>query len=206
MRRRFAENALFFREYLRNFHSTGAMLPSGRFLAAALARFVGQESNSGRRDSAGQISESVHLPATDSEIRPTCDPPADSTTYANGQTLGSATQPQKILEVGPGTGAVTRRIIAGMGKADSLDLVELNETFVRQLQDRFRHDPAFQAVADRARVLHCPIEQLPHEQTYDVIVSGLPLNNFSAAPWSSKSWRRLSVCCHPAERSRSSST
>jgi phospholipid N-methyltransferase len=141
---RLAENALFFREYLRNFHSTGALLPSGRFLAAALARFVRGQSG-------------------------------------NGEPIADAGQPRRILEVGPGTGAVTRRIIAGMGRADSLDLVELNETFVRQLKDRFQREPAFQVVADRARVLHCPIEELPHEQTYDVIVSGLPLNNFSAA-------------------------
>ncbi len=118
-------------------------MPSGRFLAAALARFVGGQSGNGERTS-------------------------------------DAGQPRRILEVGPGTGAVTRRIIAGMGKADSLDLVELNETFVRQLKDRFQQEPAFRAVADRARVLHCPIEELPHEQTYNVIVSGLPLNNFSA--------------------------
>jgi phosphatidylethanolamine/phosphatidyl-N-methylethanolamine N-methyltransferase len=144
MRRRFAENALFFREYLRNFHSTGAVLPSGRFLAAALARFVGGRS-------------------------------------PNGEAAASAASPRRILEVGPGTGAVTRRIIARMSKADSLDLVELNETFVRQLQDRFEREPAFQAVADRARVLHCAIEDLPRQHTYDVIVSGLPLNNFSAA-------------------------
>jgi phospholipid N-methyltransferase len=141
---RLAENALFFREYLRNFHSTGALLPSGRFLAAALARFVGGQSG-------------------------------------NGEATTDGGQPRRILEVGPGTGAVTRRIIAGMGQADSLDLVELNETFVRQLKDRFEQEPAFRAVADRARVLHSPIEELPHEQTYNVIVSGLPLNNFSAA-------------------------
>jgi phosphatidylethanolamine/phosphatidyl-N-methylethanolamine N-methyltransferase len=144
MRRRLAENALFFREYLRNFHSTGALLPSGRFLAAALARFVGPQASKGE----GTV-----------RVRP----------------------PRRILEVGPGTGAVTRHIIAGMGKTDSLDLVELNETFVRQLKERFEHDPAFQTVANCARVLHCPIEELPHHQTYDVIVSGLPLNNFSAA-------------------------
>ena len=29
-------------------------------------------------------------------------------------------------------------------------------------------------------MLHCPVEELPHDRTYDVIVSGLPLNNFSA--------------------------
>jgi len=144
MRRRLAENALFFREYLRNFHSTGAILPSGRFLAAALSRFVALEP-------------------------------------ANGRELVPSSGPRKILEVGPGTGAVTRRIIAGMGPSDSLDLVELNETFVQQLKRRFEHEPAFHAIADRTRVLHCPVEELPHDRTYNVIVSGLPLNNFSAA-------------------------
>jgi phosphatidylethanolamine/phosphatidyl-N-methylethanolamine N-methyltransferase len=137
MRRRLAESALFFREYLRNFHSTGAVLPSGRFLATALSRYV------------------IHGP--------------------------HASAGRRILEVGPGTGAVTQRIVAEMRAGDSLDLVELNATFVEQLQRRFETDPAFRNVADRARVLHCPIEELPHDQTYDVIVSGLPLNNFSAA-------------------------
>jgi phosphatidylethanolamine/phosphatidyl-N-methylethanolamine N-methyltransferase len=136
MRRRLAENVLFFREYLRNFHSTGAILPSGRFLASTLSRFVAD----------GPVSHG----------------------------------PRRILEVGPGTGAVTRWIVPAMRRTDSLDLVELNETFVRQLQRRFETEPTFQAVADRARVLHCPVEELPHDRTYDVIVSGLPLNNFSA--------------------------
>jgi phosphatidylethanolamine/phosphatidyl-N-methylethanolamine N-methyltransferase len=136
MRRGLSENLLFFREYLRNFHSTGAILPSGRALAAALSRFVADDSGS----------------------------------------LGS----RKILEVGPGTGAVTRRIIADMRSSDSLDLVELNATFVEQLQRRFEAEPEFRAVADRSRVLHCPVEELAGDRTYDVIVSGLPLNNFSA--------------------------
>ena len=150
MRRQLAENALFFREYLRHFHSTGAILPSGRFLAAALTRFVG----SGEGDS-----------------------PIFAETKIG--TVPASTS-RKILEVGPGTGAVTERIIARMGGGDSLDLVELNGTFVQQLERRFQRESAFQAVADRARVLHCPIEELPHDRTYDVIVSGLPLNNFSA--------------------------
>jgi phosphatidylethanolamine/phosphatidyl-N-methylethanolamine N-methyltransferase len=136
MRHRLAENILFFREYLRNFHSTGAVLPSGRFLAAALSRFVADDSG---------------VPGS-----------------------------RKILEVGPGTGAVTRQIVADMRRADSLDLVELNGTFVQQLNRRFETEPAFQTVAHQARVLHCPIEDLPRDRKYDVIVSGLPLNNFSA--------------------------
>ena len=135
MRRRLKENSLFFREFVRNFHTTGAVLPSGRWLASALARFVGQPSAA----------------------------------------------PQRVLEVGPGTGAVTRRIIDRLGPSDQLDLVELNETFVRQLKGRFATEPAFQRVSARCRVLHCPVEDLPRCQGYEVIVSGLPLNNFSAA-------------------------
>ncbi len=125
---------LFFREFVRNFHTTGAVLPSGRRLAAALARYVGQSDG-----------------------------------------------PQQILEVGPGTGAVTRRIVAAMGPEDRLDLVELNDEFVEHLRNCLSDDPHFHPVAPRARVLHCPVEQLPAVPTYDVIVSGLPLNNFSAA-------------------------
>ena len=139
MRRWFSENTLFFREFLRNFHTTGAVLPSGRHLAAALARFVVERSP----------------------------------------------RPRNILEVGPGTGAVTGLILAGMGPDDHIDLVELNDAFVEQLKHRFEHDPLFQTAADRARVLHCPVEDLPQNQNqndrYDLIVSGLPLNNFAAA-------------------------
>ncbi len=135
MKQKLAEHGLFFREFLRTFHTTGAILPSGRYLAAALARFVREKS----------------------------------------------ARPRRILEVGPGTGAVTQRIIAGMGAADRIDLVELNATFVEQLKHRFDHEPAFQAVASSARVLHCPVEELPRGEPYDLIVSGLPLNNFAVA-------------------------
>ncbi|MEN6458774.1 MAG: methyltransferase domain-containing protein [Thermoguttaceae bacterium] len=140
------ENALFFREYLRHFHTTGAVLPSGRRLAAALTRFVREPSS----------------------------------------------RPRKILEVGPGTGAVTGQIVRGMRDADCLDLVELNDTFVARLNHRFQAEPAFQAVAQRALVHHCPVEDLPGEDRYDVIVSGLPLNNFSVAQVE----RLLSTLCN----------
>jgi phospholipid N-methyltransferase len=128
-----SEYGLFFREYLRNFHTTGAILPSGRPLAKALARYVAVPASARRR----------------------------------------------IIEVGPGTGAVTRHIISAMHPLDRLDLVELNETFVRRLESRFQSDPLFQPLADRTRILHCPVQELPGDTTYDLIVSGLPLNNFS---------------------------
>lgn len=133
MAQRLSEYRLFLREFFRNFHTTGAVLPSGRWLAAALARYV-----------------------------------------------GASETPQRILEVGPGTGAVTQKIVAALGSEDCLDLVELNDSFVEQLRERFRSDPGFQPAADRARVLHCAVEELPDDASYDLIISGLPLNNFTA--------------------------
>jgi phospholipid N-methyltransferase len=164
-----SHSAVFFREYLRHFHHTGAVLPSGRQLANALTRFVdnrplgkgkAERSNSPERPEGGHRREALVV----AQIGPG---PVSSRT------------PRRILEVGPGTGAVTRRIVGRMGADDRLDMVELNETFVRLLEDRFRNDREFQPVADRARVLHCPVENLAGDDRYDVIVSGLPLNNFT---------------------------
>jgi phospholipid N-methyltransferase len=125
---------VFFRQFRENFQSTGAIAPSGRWLAAALSRYVRGEGD-GRR----------------------------------------------VLEVGPGTGAVTGCIVQSLKPADRLDLVELNDVFVERLRQRFARDPAFCAIADRARILHQRIEDLAPEPTYDLIISGLPLNNFQAA-------------------------
>ena len=104
-----------------------------------------------------------------------------STALAHFVRDGSSPGPRRILEVGPGTGAVTRHLVRNLRPGDRLDLVELNQSFVDCLNDRFRTDPAFQPAADRARVLHCPVEDLPTDAPYDVIVSGLPLNNFAVA-------------------------
>lgn len=130
---RWSDHRVFLSEFFNSFHTTGAVLPSGPWLAASLVRYLGEPA--GHR---------------------------------------------RILEVGPGTGAVTRRIVEGMRADDRLDLVELNDQFVARLHQRFDTEPAFHAVADRAQIHHCPIENLAGDGRYDVIVSGLPLNNFEA--------------------------
>ncbi len=136
MSSRIADCRLFLAEFRRNFRATGAILPSGRRLSAALVHFVR---------------------ATASH------------------------RPRRILEVGPGTGAVTQHLIGQMRPTDCLDLVEVNESFVHCLNDRFLSDPEFHAAAGRCRVLHCPIESLSGDGAYDVILSGLPMNNFAVA-------------------------
>jgi phosphatidylethanolamine/phosphatidyl-N-methylethanolamine N-methyltransferase len=86
---------------------------------------------------------------------------------------------RKILEVGPGTGAVTVEIVKRMKPEDRLDVVELNDEFVARLQQRFATEPLFQTVAGRSQILHKNVEHLEADRSYDLIISGLPLNNFT---------------------------
>ena len=121
----------FFRECRRQFRSTGAILPSTRFLARALV----------------------------SELR-----------KPHG--------PARILEVGPGTGSVTREILRTLQARDRLDLVEINARFINLLNERFDKEWQFRFYREQVRLIHSAVEQLPGEGLYDFIVSGLPLNNF----------------------------
>lgn len=127
------DHRVFWRQFLEQYHTTGAILPSSRFLARALARYVGGQPG------------------------------------------------QRILEVGPGTGAVTGQIVRRMRADAALDLVELNDEFVRRLHERFAAEEPFCSLGNRARVLHARVEELPRDAQYDLIVSGLPLNNFAVA-------------------------
>lgn len=133
----FRHYRVFLKEFWTHYHTTGAIAPSGPWLAASLSRFVEQGNGDDR--------------------------------------------PRRILEVGPGTGAVTQHLVTCLRPRDTLDLVELNDSFVEHLQHRFSNEPAFQAVVDRTQILHQPVNDVPGEGVYDLIISGLPLNNFSVA-------------------------
>ena len=130
----FSECGTFFRESRRHFRATGAVMPSSRFLARALA-----------------------------------------------SPLGGPRRPRHILEVGPGTGSVTREILKRMISGDRLDAVELNEHFVQRIRLLLQHDPRYSPFRDEVRVIHSPVEKLVGEGIYDHIISGLPLNNFPVA-------------------------
>jgi len=128
----FREHFEFFRQFRRQFQTTGSIVPSSRYLARAMTRQI-----------------------------------------------AAPRGPARILEVGPGTGAVTCRILKLLQKDDRLDLVELNESFANHLRERFRDDPVFQS-ASRAQVHVCGIETFKSDAPYDFVVSGLPFANFSA--------------------------
>lgn len=89
-----------------------------------------------------------------------------------------ATGPSRILEVGPGTGAVTEEIVRSMKPGDQLDIVEINGKFVEVIERRFREEAAFRKRRGQARVIHAPLQEVPGQAVYDFMISGLPLNNF----------------------------
>src|SRR6185295_18404815 len=63
---------------------------------------------------------------------------------ANGTSSSAVKQSQReILEVGPGTGAVTASLVRQMKPDDRLTLVELNDDFVRHMQTRLATEPPF---------------------------------------------------------------
>ena len=126
----FQDYRAFLTQFLRNYQTTGAVIPSGRGLASALCRHVGTGA------------------------------------------------PQKILEAGPGTGAVTGVVVERMRPEDHLWMVELNPTFAAHLRGAFEQRPAFRAVADRCHLVEGSLQALGHDGEFDVVISGLPLNNF----------------------------
>lgn len=125
---------VFLEQFWTRYHTTGAILPSGRRLSKALCRYAAE---------------------------------------SNGRA-------RQILEVGPGTGPATAQLVRLLAdNNDRLRIVEMNDAFVEYLRNRFTHEREFQQVADRCEIVHDRLENLPHDMQYDLIVSGLPLNNFS---------------------------
>ena len=84
----------------------------------------------------------------------------------------------RILEVGPGTGSVTKEILRHLLPDDRLDAVEINGHFAALVRGRLENEWFFLYRPRQVQVIHSAVEDLPGEGIYDYIVSGLPLNNF----------------------------
>ena len=95
--------------------------------------------------------------------------------------LGELQGRRRVLEVGPGTGPFTERILKHLRDGDHFDIVELNPAFCRELDRRLlvphrRRHPGASVLLHQA-----PIQEAPLEGPYDLIVCGLPFNNFPPA-------------------------
>lgn len=92
----------------------------------------------------------------------------------------AAPRPAAVLEVGAGTGAVTRVIGELLGPQDTLDVCELQTELVDVLaRDVLPAAPLADAYhANRIRLLHGAIEQMTNLREYDFIICGLPFTGF----------------------------
>ncbi len=87
--------------------------------------------------------------------------------------------PWTVLEVGPGTGTVTRRILKALRPGDRLTLVEVNDEFCKLLDQKAHSHWKSLLKGIDFRIECCQLEDLDPVQKYDYVISALPLNNFS---------------------------
>ena len=123
----------FLRTYIRRPNAVGAIMPSSRALAIAVAE-------------------------------PLCRSP----------------RPVRVLEVGAGTGPVTRYLGTLLTDKDQFDICELQPEFADILERDVLSKPPFAKMLaeGRVRLLRKPAQQIEGENVYDFIISGLPLTAF----------------------------
>ena len=131
-----SQTLTFFRQYLTSPGVVGAVTPSSRYLAAALAAPFAR-----RRE------------------------------------------PARVLEVGAGTGSVTRALARHFGPADRLDVCEIEPTLADVLESGVLRSGVLGAARreGRVRLIRGPVQEICAPDTYDFVVSSLPFNAFGRA-------------------------
>ena len=92
--------------------------------------------------------------------------------------LPPPTSGRRILEVGPGTGVLTKKILENLTSADEFVLYEINECFAQYLSKMLAEK---NGTARNVKLVNADIRSLgqnPEENKFDVIFSGLPFTNF----------------------------
>ncbi len=85
----------------------------------------------------------------------------------------------RVLEVGPGTGPVTREIVRRMDGRGRLELWEVSADFCEFLKGLAAREPAFQKMSGRIAVNHGDVRNFKEPAACDAIISGLPFNCFT---------------------------
>lgn len=92
----------------------------------------------------------------------------------------------KILELGAGTGPLTKQIVKSMRPQDQLDVVEINQYFSKLISKRF--------AGSNVRVHHADILHFEPDKQYDYIFSSLPYENMPEEI-TAKIWnKKLQLC------------
>jgi phospholipid N-methyltransferase len=88
-------------------------------------------------------------------------------------------QAKVIVELGPGTGVFTKELLSKMSANCHLVVIELNDTFFKDLQNKFQH-PNLHLTHGSAADLSSILQALNLPKA-DFILSSLPLSNFPKA-------------------------
>jgi phosphatidylethanolamine/phosphatidyl-N-methylethanolamine N-methyltransferase len=126
------EYAVFLREARKTFRTTGAILPSSKFLA----------------------NKAVSI-------------------------LNGLPPNARILEAGPGTGAVTEYIFPKLRSGDTLVLAEIHDAFCNELRRRLESHPKWMPYRHQVEVFQGPIQDMAKDEKFHAIICGIPFNSFS---------------------------
>jgi len=124
----------------------------------------------GFREAVLFIHRFFHSPSTIGSIFPSSRGLVDAITKKVAEAAKSP-EPRRYLEIGAGTGSFTEGMIRQMKETDHLDVVEYDADLCYLLKRRFRH-------LKNVTIHHASIFDY-QAKPYDVVVSGLPLMNFS---------------------------
>lgn len=123
------------------------------------------------------------LKAIRKEFRHTgaCLPSSRFVASAMAEDLNGEREAWNILEVGTGTGAISKSIIANLREGDTLTLCDINADMIAGLKATLEKMPEYHKHKDRIKIICGPVQDLPNDQKFDLIISSVPFLNFDAA-------------------------
>lgn len=102
--------------------------------------------------------------------------------------IHASDRPLRILELGPGTGTLTKAIVAALRPQDMLDMVEINPHFCRMLRRKFKDDGI--------RVHYEDVLEFEPGIRYDYVFSSIPYESIPEEI-SERIWRKKLALCAP---------
>lgn len=90
-------------------------------------------------------------------------------------------EPLKILEVGPGTGPITRAVLAAMGEKDTFTVCEINKDFIDKLESDLENNNDYLKHKERVEFFAGAVQDIENTHSgekFDIIICCLPFNNF----------------------------
>ena len=93
------------------------------------------------------------------------------------------TRGARVLEIGAGTGRISRRIAHLLRPDDHFDICEIKDGLADTIESEVLSHPRLHVACrdGRIRLLRCPAQNIRNPEGYDFIVSGLPFTAFGPA-------------------------